>query len=109
VPCGKKGHYKGSKECPKMPTSKWLHAISVDSKYKENEPQETEEPFEDKEYEGESDQEFNDASEDEEEYKSYGVTVATIHIDLDSEDEDLKETTATIAVMAASNARMGKH
>ena len=75
-----------------MPTSKWLHAISVDSKYKESEPQETEEPFEGEEYEGELDQEFDDASEDKEEYESYGATVATIHINSDSEDEDLEET-----------------
>ena len=103
--CGKKGHYKGSKECPKMPTSKWLHAISVDSEHEESGTQETEEPFEGEEYKGESNQEFDDTSEDEEEYESYGATVATIHIDSDSEDEDLKETTVTIAVMGASNAK----
>ena len=103
--CGKKGHYKGSKECPKMPTSKRLHAISVDSKHEERGTQETEEPFEGEEYKGESNQEFNDTSEDEEEYESYGMTVGTIHIDSDSEDEDLEETTVTIAMMAASNTK----
>ena len=88
-----------------MPTSKQLHAISVDSEHKESGTQETEEPFEGKEYKGESDQEFDDTCKDEEEYESYGVTVAMIHIDSDSEDEDLEETTAAIAVMAASNAK----
>ena len=103
--CGKKGHYKGSKECPKMPTSKRLHAISVDSEHEERGTQETEEPFEGEEYKGELNQEFDDTREDEEEYESYGMTVATIHIDSDSEDEDLEETTVTIAMMAASNAK----
>ena len=103
--CGKKGHYKRSKECPKTPISKQLHAISVDSEHEESGTQETEEPFEGKEYEGESNQDFNNTSKDEEEYESYGVTVATIHIDSDSEDKDLEETTTTIVVMAASNAK----
>jgi hypothetical protein len=76
--CGKKGHYKGSKECPKTPTSKRLHAISVDTEGEE-EPQETEEPFEGEDYEGEQDQEFDEASEEEEEeeYEGYGTTVAS--------------------------------
>jgi len=103
--CGKKGHYKGSKECPKTPTSKRLHAISVDTEDKEEEPQETEEPFEGEDYEGELDQEFNEVDEGEEEYESYGTTVATIHIEPDSEDKDFEETTTTIATMATSNAK----
>ena len=77
----------------------------MDSEHEERGTQETEEPFEGKEYKGESNQEFNDTSEDEEEYESYGTTVATIHIDSDSEDEDLEETTTTIAAMAASNTK----
>jgi hypothetical protein len=101
--CGNKGHYKGSKECPKTPTSKRLHAISVDTEDEDNGPEETEEPFEGEDYEGEPDQEFDEASEDGEEYESYGVAVASIHVESDSEDEDLEETTATIAAMAASN------
>ena len=50
-------------------------------------------------------QEFDDTSEDEEEYESYGATVAMIHINSDSEDKDLEETTMTIATMAASNTK----
>ena len=107
--CGKKGHYKGSKECPKTPTSKRLHAISVDTEGEEEEPQETEEPFKGEDYEGEQDQEFNEASEEEEEeeeeYEGYGTTVATIHVESNSEDKDFKETTATIATMATADAK----
>ena len=88
-----------------MPTSKQLHAISVDGKHEKSGTQETEEPFEGEEYKGESNQEFNDTSKDEEEYESYRTTVATIHINLHSEDKDLEETTPTIAAMAASNAK----
>ena len=44
----------------------------MDSEHEESGTEETEEPFEGKEYEGESNQEFDDTSKDEEEYESYG-------------------------------------
>ena len=61
--CGKKGHYRGSKECPKTLTSVHIHTLGIEPDQVEPEtPEEPEEevenPFEGKEFDGEADVEI---------------------------------------------------
>ena len=61
--CGKKGHYRGSKECPKTLTSACIHALGIEEDQAEPEtPQEPEEevenPFKGEEFDGEADAEI---------------------------------------------------
>jgi hypothetical protein len=94
--CGMKGHYKGSKECPKTPTSARLHAIGVKAAEEDDEelitPEveiEVEEPFEGEDYDGNPDVEL--AQEDEEDDYGVGAIVANIHVvDSDSDNDDDK-------------------
>ena len=55
--CGKKGHYRGSKECEKMPSSVQLHAMGVkpDSKEANDALGNDETPFKGIDFNGEPD------------------------------------------------------
>src|SRR5271170_2638198 len=98
--CGVKGHYKGSVECPKTPTSAHLHAIGghYEQGYDEGQispEMAIDETFEGEDYDGEPDIEVTQ-EEDDDTYGA-GVAIANIHVeDLDDEDD------VTIAQLAAT-------
>lgn len=104
--CNKKGHYRGSKECPKTPSSARLHAMGADPESMESpapEPEE-EEPFEGVEYEGpeDTDPPMDDYDE------GIAAIIASIHAeDNTSEDEpdtfDHEELATQLASLAASD------
>ena len=57
--CGKKGHYHGSRECKKTPTSTWLHTMGIEPDMEElptpQDNDEEEDPFEGTEFNGNPD------------------------------------------------------
>jgi hypothetical protein len=60
--CGKKGHYHGSKECPKTPSSAHIHALGLENELGEETPHDDcikeEIPFEGPEFDGDADLEL---------------------------------------------------
>jgi hypothetical protein len=63
--CGKTGHYRGSKECPKTPSSAQIHALGFGAELgEETSPdghdEEEEIPFEGLKFNGDADVEFTD-------------------------------------------------
>jgi hypothetical protein len=57
--CGKKGHYRGSKECPKTLSSACIHALGLENELGEETPhdnhiEEEEIPFEGPEFDGDT-------------------------------------------------------
>ncbi len=86
--CGKKGHYRGSKECEKTPSSVQLHAMGVepDSEEANGTPDNDETPFEGIDFNGEPDVGIADEGENEE--IGLGAIVAGIQI-VDEENENL--------------------
>jgi len=90
--CGNKGHYKGSRECPKTPSSARLHAMGAESDAEGHAPAEVEETSEDlfdgAEYIGDDDfgptedtPEFDD--------EGTGVIIASIHVNEDEDDDEV--------------------
>ena len=98
MPVEKKGHYKGSRECPRTPTSTYLHAIGTDTEAEDQTSSEDmEEPadtFEGEEYPGEDD--FRPAEEPELNNVGTGVIITSIHVDEDQDNDD------TIVYVAAT-------
>jgi hypothetical protein len=88
--CGKKGHYCGSKECPKTPSSACIHALGLENEPGEETPrdnhiEEEEIPFEGPEFDG-------DANLERVVYKSddnigSGAIIANFHIASKSGDK----------------------
>jgi hypothetical protein len=86
--CGKKGHYRGSKECEKTLSSAHLHAMGVepDSEEANDTPGNDETPFEGIDFDGEPDVGIADEGENEE--IGLGAIVAGIQV-VDEENENL--------------------
>jgi hypothetical protein len=89
--CGEKGHYRGSVECPRTPTSARLHAIGVNAADEDNQELiipdiQIEEPFEGEDYDGEADVGFEPEDEDD---NGIGAVVATLHVDDSDNDDDV--------------------
>jgi hypothetical protein len=118
--CGKKGHFKGSRECPNtvkaLPSAR-LHAMgfdqstgeintpevltsTIDSTAQDEEAADSEaseSPFEGSEYDGDADMDLAPRSDEEEPFGS-GAIVASLHA-VDEEDDDV----VYMAVMATSD------
>ena len=98
--CSQKGHYKGSRECPKTPSSARLHAMGTDSGVEDTIFHEDETPdeeiFDGEEYDGEEEDfgptEVNSASDDD---MGTGAIIANIHVD--EEEDELFVHAATLA------------
>ena len=101
--CGKKGHYRGSRECPKTPSSARIHAMGYESDQGEGEnpdrqDEEEEIPFEGQEYDGDADIEL--ADDDYDEHIGTGAIVASVHAACESGDE--KTRIAQVAQLATT-------
>ena len=102
--CGKKGHYRGSKECPKTLTLVCIHALGIEPDQVEPEtPEEPEEevknPFEGEEFNGEADAEITTSDFDDD---GIGAIMAGFHtISKDGEEESDTEI-ANIAMLATT-------
>ena len=77
--CGKTGHYKGSKECPKTPMSARLHAMGVGEADQETMEQDKS-PFEGDEYDGEEDPEMGKTEDEAEIEEDLGFSVTAMFI-----------------------------
>jgi hypothetical protein len=102
--CGKKGHYRGSRECPKTQTSARIHALGLDQdsmepETPEDDEEEEETPFEGEDFDGEAD--YGPIDEEVEEH-GVGVIVAGFHVVSESDDEDPELDTAQIAALATT-------
>lgn len=102
--CGKKGHYRGSKECPKTPTSARIHALGLDQDSEELEaPEDNDEaeetPFEGEDFDGEADYGPIDEEADD---NGAGVIIAGFHVASESDDEELEFDTAQLAALATT-------
>jgi len=102
--CGKKGHYRGSKECPKTPTSARIHALGLDldpeepeSPEDDNEAGET--PFDGEDFDGEADYGPIDDEDDE---NGAGVIIAGFHVIGESGDEGPEPDSAQVAALATT-------
>ena len=86
--CGKKGHYRGSKECQKTPSSVQLHAMGVepDSEEANDAPDNAEPPFKGIDFDGEPDVGITDKGEIEE--IGLGAIIAGIQV-IDEENRNL--------------------
>ena len=100
--CGKKGHYKGSRECPKTPSSARLHAMGTETEMEEpsfaDNPEMPEDIFDGKEDFGPTEEE------PETDDTGIGVVIASIHV----EEED-DEVIIYAATMATSNSEKTKN
>jgi hypothetical protein len=101
--CGQRGHYKGLRECPKIPSSACLHIMGTDGEIEDLTSTENVEAsnklVNSKEYEGEDD--FRPAkAEPELDDVGTGVIIASIHVDEEHDDDD---TVIYAAAMAVSN------
>ena len=102
--CRKKGHYCGSKECPKTLTSARIHALGIEPDQVEPEtPEEPEEevenPFEGEEFDGEADVEIATSDFDDD---GIGAIVVGFHtVSKDGEEESDTEI-ANIAALATT-------
>jgi hypothetical protein len=88
--CGKTGHYCGSKECPKTPSSARIHALGIGAERgAETSPdghdEEEEIPFKGLEFDGDANIEFADPESDNN--IGSGAIVANFHIVSESDDE----------------------
>jgi hypothetical protein len=88
--CSKTGHYRGSKECPKMPLSARIHVLGFGAEPgEETSPdghdKEEEIPFKGLKFDGDADIEF--ASFESEDNTGSGAIVANFHIASESGDE----------------------
>jgi hypothetical protein len=88
--CGKTGHYCGSKECPKTPSSAQIHVLGIGAEMgEETSPdghdEEEEIPFEGLEFDGDADIEFTDLESDNN--IGSGAIVANFHLVSESGDE----------------------
>jgi hypothetical protein len=90
--CGQKGHYKGSRECPKTPSSAHMHAMGTDTNVEDQTSTENMETSDDilngAEYVREDD--FGPAEADLE-LKDFGTgaIIASIHVDEESDDDEV--------------------
>ena len=96
--CSKKGHYCGSRECLKTPSSARIHAMGYESDQGEGEnpdrqDKEEEIPFEGQEYDGDADIELADDNYNE--HIGTGAIVASIHAARKSGDEKTRITQVT--------------
>ena len=101
--CGKKGHYCGSKECPKTLTLARIHALGIEPDQAEPEtPEEPEEevknPFEGKEFDGEADIEI--ATSD---FDGNGIGAIVVGFHTVSKDGEEESDIANIAVLATTD------
>jgi hypothetical protein len=102
--CNKKGHYRGSKECPKMPSLACLHIMDVNADKEELQAPETEEtPFKGVDYDGETDPEtpITDYKGEEE---GVGVIITSIHARDNISDNQILEDSKSILQLAALTA-----
>jgi hypothetical protein len=88
--CGKKGHYRGSKECPKTPSSARIHALGLENEPGEETPhddciEEEEIPFEGPEFDGDANLELVIYESDDN--IGSGAIVANFHIASESGNE----------------------
>jgi hypothetical protein len=88
--CGEKGHYCGSKECPKTPSLARIHMLGLENEPGEETPrddriEEEEIPFEGPEFEGDADLELVVYESDDN--IGLGAIVANFHITSESSDE----------------------
>ena len=101
--CGKKGHYRGSRECPKTPSSARIHALALDQESMEletpeddNEEEET--PFDGEDFDGDADYGPIDEETDE---NGLGAVVAGFHV-ISESDEELEFDYAQVAALATT-------
>jgi hypothetical protein len=107
--CGQKGHYRGSKECPKTPSSARLHMMGVGEEVENSEDSNPEkcdprheDSFEGEEYEGESD--VGPANKDPEpDDVGIGATIASIHVDEEADADD--DFVVYMAAIASSDSK----
>src|SRR6266849_2168905 len=90
--CGKKGHYKGSRECPKTPSSARLHTMGTETEMEEpssaENPETPEDIFDGEEYDGEED--FGPTEEEPEtDDVGTGAVIASIHVEEEENDEEV--------------------
>jgi hypothetical protein len=88
--CGKKGHYCGSKECPKTPSSARIHTLGLENEPGEETPhdnriEEEEIPFEGPEFNGDADLELVIYESDDN--IGSGAIVANFHITSESSNK----------------------
>ena len=105
--CGRRGHYHGSRECPKTPSSARLHALNVEGGRMES-PTPDSDPEDDNfdgvEYDGDADPDLegDDNQDDQAEVENLGVVIASIHAaesDIEIEADDVSR----MATMAATD------
>ena len=97
--CGKKGHYRGSKECPKTLTSACIHVLGIEED--QAEPETLQEPEEEVEnpFEGEADTEIatSDFEDD-----GIGAIVAGFHTISEDGDEKPDIEIANVTALATT-------
>jgi hypothetical protein len=99
--CNKKGHYRGSKECPKTPSLACLHIMDVNADKEEPQAPETEEtPFEGVDYDGKTDLE-TPVTDYEGEEEGVGAIIASIHAGDNISDDKILEDSESILQLAA--------
>src|SRR6266849_3020693 len=103
--CGKKGHYKGSRECPKTPSSARLHTMGTETEMEEpssaENPETPEDIFDGEEYDGEED--FGPTEEEPEtDDIGTGAVIASIHVE-EEENEEEDDLVVYAATMATSS------
>ena len=107
--CGKKGHYKGSRECPKTPSSACLHAMGADSEaegHASAEAEETSEDIFDRAEYIDYDDDFGPAEvEPEPDDVGTGAVIASIHVNEENDDDEViyAATMATTTKPSSSN------
>ena len=102
--CGGKGHYCGSKECPKTLTSACIHTLGIEPDQVEPEtPEEPEEevenPFEGEEFNGEADIEIATSDFDND---GIGAIVVGFHTISEDGEEESDMEIANIAMLATT-------
>ena len=102
--CGEKGHYCGSKECPKTLTSACIHMLGIEPDQVEPEtPEEPEEevenPFEGEEFDGEADIEIATSDFDND---GIGAIVVGFHTISEDGEEESDTEIANIAMLATT-------
>ena len=102
--CGKKGHYRGSKECPKTLTSARIHMLGTEPDQVEpetpDEPEEeVENPFEGEEFDGEADIEIATSDFDN---NGIGAIIAGFHTVSEDGEEESDTEIANIATLATT-------
>jgi hypothetical protein len=105
--CGKKGHYKGSKECSKTPSSARMHAMGADAD-SEEQPHAEEDDASEANFDGEEYSEDDDFGPTEVETPlddvGTGAVIATLHLDeVEDEDDDKVVYVANMATQKTSS------